>query len=127
IYNANVSINDSFATKLDGHTVIFDKDFESDKKLKIDGSQVTLMSGDSRTIGNSKINRQGNIYTFIYAGTDGIIGTADDDQLTAWDNDNHVNISVNPAYGRVGLVQGFLGNADGISSNDFALRDGTLL
>ncbi|NCQ69299.1 MAG: hypothetical protein GPI99_04120 [Microcystis aeruginosa W13-15] len=127
IYNTNVSINDSFATKLDDHTVIFDKDFETDKKLKIDGNQTTLLSGQSLTIGNSQIQRQGNMYTIIYAGADGIISTADDDQLTAWDNDNHVNISVNPAYGRVGLVQGFLGNADGLTSNDFALRDGALL
>jgi subtilisin family serine protease len=125
--NSNVSINDGFATKVDGHTVIFDKDFATDKKLKIDGSQVTLISGESRTIGNSKIERQGNGYTLTYAGADRILATADDDKLIAWDNGNHVNLSVLPSYSRVGLLEGFLGNGNGLRSDDFALRDGTLL
>ena len=125
--NSNVSINDGFATKLDGRTVIFDKDFATDKKLKIDGSQITLTSGQSRTIGKSQIQRQDNVYTLIYAGADGIISTADDDKLIAWDNGNHVNLSVLPSYSRVGLLQGFLGNGNGLRSDDFALRDGTLL
>lgn len=127
IYNANVSINDSLATKLDGHTVIFDKDFETDKKLKIDGSQVTLISGQSLILGNSKIQRQDNAYILIYAGADGIISTADDDQVIASDNGNHINIDVLPSNSRATMLQGFMGNADGLTSNDFALRDGTLL
>ena len=125
--NSNVSINDGFATKLDGRTVIFDKDFATDKKLKIDGSQVTLISGESRTIGNSKIERQDNKYTLTYAGADRILATADDDKLLAWDGGDHVNLRVLPSYSRVSLLQGFLGNGDGLPSNDFALRNGTLL
>ena len=125
--NFNVSINYAFATKLDGQTVIFDKDFETNKKLKINGSPVTLISGESRTIVNSKIERQDNVYTLIYAGADGIISTADDDKLIAWDGGDHVNLSVLPSYSRVGLLEGFLGNGNGLRSDDFALRDGTLL
>ncbi|GBF53555.1 alkaline phosphatase [Microcystis sp. 0824] len=39
----------------------------------------------------------------------------------------YINIDVNPADYRFGLLQGLLGNGDGITSNDFALRDGTNL
>lgn len=129
--NRNVSINTAFATKVDGHTVIFNKFLDEDKKLKIDGSQVTLRNGDSLTIGNSQIQRQGNMYILIYAGADGIISTADDDKLIAsenpWENGTYVDLNVVPSYGRVSLLQGLLGNNDGLTSNDFALRNGSLL
>ena len=127
IYNPNVSVNTAFATTVDGHRVLFDKFLDDGKKLKIDGNQVTLTSGQSLTIGNSKISRQGNSYTLIYAGKDGILSTGDDDQLIAQDNGSYVDITVLPSNGRAGLLQGFLGNADGIISNDFTLRSGTLL
>ena len=107
--------------------MLFDKFLDDGKKLKIDGNQVTLTSGQSLTIGNSKISRQGNSYTLIYAGQDGILSTGDDDQLIASDNGSYVDITVLPSNDRAGLLQGFLGNADGIISNDFTLRDGTLL
>jgi len=129
--NPNVSVNTAFATQVDGHIVIFDKFLDEDKKLKIDGNQTTLVSGQSLTIGNSKIQRQGNIYTLIYAGADGIISTADDDKLIAsenpWENGTYVDLNVAPSYGRVSLLQGLLGNNDGLTSNDFALRNGALL
>ena len=127
IYNSNVSVNTAFATTVDGHRVLFDKFLDNDKKLKIDGNQVTLTSGQSLTIGNSKISRQGNSYTLIYAGQDGILSTGDDDQLIAQDNGSYVDINVLPSNDRAGLLQGFLGNADGIISNEFTLRSGTLL
>jgi uncharacterized repeat protein (TIGR01451 family) len=127
VYNPSVSINTAFATKVDGQKVVFDIYRDSDKKLTIDGEQVTLTSGENLTIGNSKIERQNNAYILTYAGLDGIISTADDDQLTVYDGGNHLNIYVTPADGRLSYLQGLLGNGDGISSNDFALRDGTLL
>jgi Ca2+-binding RTX toxin-like protein len=127
IYNSNVSVNTAFATTVDGHRVLFDKFLDDDKKLKIDENQVTLTSGQSLNIGSSKISRQGNSYTLIYAGKDGILSTGDDDQLIAQDNGSYVDINVLPSNDRAGLLQGFLGNADGIISNDFTLRSGTLL
>ncbi|MCM0591193.1 MAG: cadherin domain-containing protein [Gloeotrichia echinulata DEX184] len=123
----SVSVNTAFATKVDGHKVVFDIYRASDKKLTIDGNQVTLTSSQSLTIGNSKIQRQDNVYTLTYAGLDGIISTGDDDKLIVYDGGNHLNIYVTPADGRLSYLQGLLGNGDGISSNDFALRDGTLL
>ena len=109
------------------HKVVFDKFLESDKKIKIDDNQVTLASGQNLTIGNSQIQRQDNVYTLIYAGADGKPSTADDDKLIAWDNGSYVDINALPFYGRVSLLQGLLGNEDGLTSNEFALRDGTLL
>lgn len=127
VNNPSVSVNTAFATKVDGRKVVFNKFLENDKKIKIDGNQVTLTSGQSLTIGNSKIERQNNVYTLTYAGVDGIISTADDDQLIAQDNGASVEITVFPSNSRATLLQGLLGNADGNSSNDFALRDGSLL
>lgn len=120
---APVSVNDSFATKVDGRTVIFDTNFSTDKKLKIDGKQMTLASGESLTIGNSEIGRQGNEYRLTYAGADKILDTADDDNLIAWDNGGYLDIAVFPSYNRVGFLRGFLGNGDGLPSNDFVLRN----
>jgi uncharacterized protein YfiM (DUF2279 family) len=126
-YDSRVSVNTAFSTQTEGYKIIFDQDFEPDKKLKIDGAKMTLTSGQFLTVGNSLIQRQDNVYTLIYAGADRRLYTADDDRLIAWDNGNHINITVLPSYERVGLMQGFLGNGDGNRSNDFALRDGTLL
>ncbi|BBH42766.1 hypothetical protein myaer102_54340 [Microcystis viridis NIES-102] len=127
IYDSRVSVNTAFSTQTEGYKIIFDQDFEPDKKLKIDGAKMTLTSGQFLTVGNSLVQRQDNVYTLIYAGADRRLYTADDDRLIAWDNGNHINITVLPSYERVGLMQGFLGNGDGNRSNDFALRDGTLL
>ncbi|XZF61792.1 MAG: S8 family serine peptidase [Gloeotrichia echinulata DVL01] len=130
VYGPSTSVNTAFATEIEGYRVVFDMDLEADKKLKIDGNQVTLTSGQSLDIGNSKIQRQDDTYTFIYAGLDGIISTADDDQVIVIDRNTtsrYIDIQVLPSNNRATFLQGLLGNADGISSNDFALRDGTLL
>jgi len=85
-----------------------------------------LASGQSVFLSSSKIQRSGNNYTFTYAGLDGDISTTDDnDVVIASDNGSHININVNPADDRAGSLQGLLGNGDGDSTNDFALRDGT--
>ncbi|MFM6267430.1 MAG: hypothetical protein ACKPFA_13145, partial [Dolichospermum sp.] len=52
--------------------------------------------------------------------------TADDnDVIIASDHGSLINVSVNPSDDRAGSLQGLLGNGDGDSTNDFALRDGT--
>ncbi|MFM6076145.1 MAG: hypothetical protein ACKPB9_31920, partial [Dolichospermum sp.] len=67
-----------------------------------------------------------NQYTFTYAGLDGDLSTADDnDVIIASDYGRYINVYVNPSDDRAGLLQGLLGNGDGDSTNDFALRDGT--
>ena len=128
------SVNTAFAINLGGYIINYDIDLAQDQRLSIDGQSYNLLSGATLDLGIGKITRQGTQYTFTYAGPDGIINTIDDDLVTAFvyeDTINtsgyYINVDVNPADYRFGLLQGLLGNGDGITSNDFALRDGTNL
>jgi hypothetical protein len=133
-YWIGASVNTAFAINLGGYNINYDIDLAQDQRLSIDGQSYNLLSGETLDLGIGKITRQGTQYTFTYAGLDGIINTNDDDLVTAFvyeDTINtsryYINIDVNPADYRFGLLQGLLGNGDGITSNDFALRDGTNL
>ena len=124
------SVNTAFAINLGGYKINYDIDLAQDQRLSIDGESYNLLSGETLDLGIGQITRSGSQYTFTYAGLDGIINTSDDDLVTAFVyegtiNTRHINIDVNPADYRFGLLQGLLGNGDGITSNDFALRDGT--
>ena len=124
------SVNTAFAINLGGYNINYDIDLAQDQRLSIDGESYNLLSGETLDLGIGQIKRSGSQYTFTYAGLDGIINTNDDDLVTAFVyegtiNTRHINIDVNPADYRFGLLQGLLGNGDGITSNDFALRDGT--
>jgi hypothetical protein len=126
------SVNTAFAINLGGYKINYDIDLAQDQRLSIDGESYNLLSGETLDLGIGQITRSGSQYTFTYAGLDGIINTSDDDLVTACVyegtiNTRHINIDVNPADYRFGLLQGLLGNGDGITSNDFALRDGTNL
>ena len=132
--STTVSVNTAFATTIDGYNVVFDTKLPVGQQLKIDGSTYNLLNGQSVFLGNSKIERtQANdpyggfvdAYILTYAGPDGIIATSDDDKVTAYDHTgSYINIFVDPADYRFGVLQGLLGNGDGVSTNDFALRNG---
>jgi Ca2+-binding RTX toxin-like protein len=132
---AQVSVNTAFATTIDGYNIVFDTKLPVGQQLKIDGSTYNLLNGQSVFLGNSKIERTQatdpyggfvDAYTLTYAGPDGIIATSDDDKVTAYDHTgSYINIFVDPADYRFGVLQGLLGNGDGVSTNDFALRNGT--
>lgn len=133
-YWIGASVNTAFAINLGGYNINYDIDLAQDQRLSIDGESYNLLSGETLDLGIGQITRSGSQYTFTYAGLDGIINTNDDDLVTAFvyeDTINtsryYINIDVNPADYRFGLLQGLLGNGDGITSNDFALRDGTNL
>ena len=121
VNNRSVSINTAFATLVDGQRVVFNVKFPNNR-LQIDGVDFPLASGETKSIGNSKIERNNNKYTITYAGNDGIIDI-DDTTLTAFDGNNHINIYISDSA----RMQGLLGNNDGNPNNDFALRDGTQL
>ncbi|MDE5101211.1 MAG: VWD domain-containing protein, partial [Trichodesmium sp. St16_bin4-tuft] len=121
VRNSSVAVNTAFATRVDGKTVIFDQKFPNNR-LQVDGVDFPLASGETKNIGNSKIERKGKEYTITYAGNDGIIDV-DDAKLTAFDHNNHINIHISD----FATMQGLLGNNDGNPNNDFALRDGTQL
>ncbi|WP_287742004.1 Calx-beta domain-containing protein [Microcystis sp. M169S2] len=125
---AQVSVNTAFAIRLDGKTFVYDSELAIGQELKVDGATYNLSSGGSALFGNTRIQRSGNQYTFTYAGLDGNFSTAEDnDVVIAADNGSYVDVFVNPSDDRAGSLQGLLGNGDGDSSNDFALRDGTVL
>ena len=118
--NTNTSVHTALATLVDGHRVVLDLDFSD--KLQINGHNTPITDGQTLSIGNSQIQRSGNLYTITYAGDDGIIDSADA-QVTARDQGDHINIEVF----HFGRFQGLLGNNDGDPNNDFALRNGTQL
>jgi subtilisin family serine protease len=120
ISNSSVAVNTAFATLVEGHRVVYDFDFAT--RLQIDGNDVALSNGQTLSLGNSQISRTSNIYTIIYAGTNGVIESSDA-QLQARDEGSYINLTVS----RFGSVRGLLGDSDGDASNDFALRDGTQL
>ncbi|MDT9338544.1 FG-GAP-like repeat-containing protein, partial [Trichodesmium erythraeum 21-75] len=117
----SVSVNTAFATLVDGRRVVFDLNFPNNR-LQVDGIDFPLANGETKNIGNSKIERDSNKYTITYAGNDGIVNI-DDPKLTAFDNNSEININISN-YAR---MEGLLGNNDGDPTNDFALRDGTQL
>ena len=121
VKNSSVAVNTAFATLVDGKKVIFDQKFPNNR-LQVGEVDFPLASGETKNIGDSKIERDGNKYTITYAGNDGIIDV-DDAKLTAFDNNNHINIHISD----FATMQGLLGNNDGNPNNDFALRDGTQL
>ncbi|MDB9473466.1 VWD domain-containing protein [Dolichospermum circinale CS-537/03] len=133
--STTVSVNTAFATTIDGYNVVFDTKLPVGQQLKIDGATYNLLNGQSVFLGNSKIERTQatdpkggfvDAYILTYAGPDGIIATSDDDKVTAYDHTgSYINIFVDPADYRFGVLQGLLGNGDGVSTNDFALRNGT--
>ena len=125
---AQVSVNTAFAIGIDGQTFVYDSELAIGQELKVNGVTYNLNSGGSALFGNTRIQRSGNQYTFTYAGLDGNFSTADDnDVVIASDYGSYINVFVNPSDDRAGSLQGLLGNGDGDSSNDFALRDGTNL
>ena len=121
VSNNNVSFQTAFATLVDAQRVVFDQDFP-DNRLQVNGVDFPLASGEVKSIGKSQIERSGNKYTIKYAGNDDIIDI-DDPKLTAFARNNHINIHISD----FATMQGLLGNNDGDSTNDFALRDGTQL
>jgi hypothetical protein len=125
---AQVSVNTAFAIGIDGKTFVYDSELAIGQELKVNGATYNLISGGSALFGNTRIQRSGNQYTFTYAGLDGNFSTAEDnDVVIAADHGSYVDVFVNPSDDRAGSLQGLLGNGDGDSSNDFALRDGTVL
>ena len=123
---AQVSVNTAFAIRLDGQTFVYDSELATGQELTVNGVTYNLGSGGSALFGNTRIQRSGNQYTVTYAGLDGNFSTAEDnDVVIAADYGSYINVFVNPSDDRAGSLQGLLGNGDGDSSNDFALRDGT--
>ncbi|MFM6530637.1 MAG: hypothetical protein ACKPHO_04190, partial [Dolichospermum sp.] len=102
---AQVSVNTAFAIGIDKQTFVYDSELAIDQELKVNGVTYNLDSGGSALFGNTKIQRSDNQYTFTYAGLDGDLSTADDnDVIIASDYGSYINVSVNPSDDRAGLL-----------------------
>lgn len=124
----NVSVNVAVAARLsDGSSVMFDAtdtnpvSIDGAVRLLGDGSVLTLETGD-------QIIRDGNIYTLVFAGTDGVPGvTAGDARLSVALQDGRLDLGVQISANMAGSVEGLLGDGDGNAANDIALAAGTVL
>src|SRR6056297_1720244 len=124
----NVSVNVAVATRLaDGTQVMFDA--TDTNPLSIDGAVRLLGDGGVFTLSTGdQIIRDGNIYTLVFAGTDGVPGvTAGDARLSVALQDGRLDLGVQISANMSGNVEGLLGDGDGIAANDIALADGTVL
>lgn len=123
----NVSVNAAIAARLsDGTEVMFDA--TDDNPLSTNGSVRLLADQGTLTLSNGdQIARDDNVYTLTFAGSDGMVGTADDARLFVALEEGRLDLGVQIANNMAGQVEGLLGDGDGNPANDIALTDGTVL
>lgn len=111
--SGNASVNTAVAMSVDGVAVSLYAG--SAHPLLIGGVATDLGDGDSLQVGNGSIARSGSAYVVTNGNGDGFYAALGSNV-----------IEVQPMLGSSGRnISGLLGNADGISTNDFRLRDGT--
>ncbi|WP_026733597.1 RHS repeat-associated core domain-containing protein [Fischerella sp. PCC 9605] len=149
----NVTVASAVATEVDGQNVVIDSEgiefvdaegnpveeggipqvtrFISggEAAVTIDGEAVSIPSGASIEVGNSRIYRSGSgRYTIVYAGEDGVVNDGDDQLVVNYTRPGTISIvDVYLGDEKQGQITGLLGNLDGNPDNDVALRDGTVL
>ncbi len=105
-----VSVNTAMATVVDGHRVSIDA--FAPEKLLVDGVPTTIDPADGPlNLGAGQIYFDGEAYTIVYASGE---------QAKVGVYDGFINVCVFLADGHA--VQGLMGNADGDTSNDLAIR-----
>ena len=120
-----VSVNTAVATLLGGEEVGLY--LGQPDPIVVDGVPIAIANGATLAVGDGEIHRNGNQYTFLYAGEDGIV-TAVDDRLVATIKADYIDLHAYLNNSEERKIQGLLGNSDGDGSNDFTLRDdGTVL
>ncbi|MHC5595393.1 MAG: putative Ig domain-containing protein [Nostoc sp.] len=112
----SVSINTAVAIKIGGQRIAFY--VGQTQPLVINGTAVTLPDGSLYAVGQNLISRSGSQYSII---------TANNDLILIKNQVNHIDISLGLADNRKGKVVGLLGNDNGNTNDDFALRDGTVI
>lgn len=114
--STSVSTNTAVAIKADGQRIAFY--IGQTNPLVINGTAVDLPDGLLYAVGQNLISRVGNQYSLI---------TANNDLVLIKNLGNHIDISLGLADNRKGNVVGLLGNDNGNTNDDFALRDGTVI
>jgi hypothetical protein len=86
--------------------------------LLVDGTPTSLADGNSLTLGDAQVFRNGNVYTIVHdTGLQTIV------TMRSGRMDIDVALPETPS----GAIEGLLGDADGNRDNDIALRNGTVL
>ena len=112
----NVSVNTAVALKLGGEQIEFY--LNAPDSVIINGNSTTIANNLSYVIGQNLIAHNDNKYTVI---------SGNGDQINISFQSDYINVSVALADNRKGNVVGLLGNYNGDVSDEFALRDGTLI
>ena len=113
-----VSVITAFAAQVAGSVV----EVRVDGTVLVDGEPRTIISGETLDLGESAgIQRRSSTYTVVWP------GTGDRPTLEVRTYGSFLNGVVRIPSSFAGQVSGLLGNADGDTSNEFALRDGTQL
>lgn len=112
------SNTEAMATSVDGLTVSIELD-GGDGRLIIDGQNTSIESGRSVSVGSGSVSRMGSSYNIDH-------GNGDSTAVKVSKTFLNVTPSIDVSNNR-GKIEGLLGNADGDSSNDFRLSDGTVL
>ncbi|SER06606.1 RHS repeat-associated core domain-containing protein [Nitrosomonas sp. Nm51] len=85
--------------------------------VNINGEFVAITDGETVSVGDGSIYRQGNTYVVTNAQGDGFWARVG----------SFINVAPFLSTERQGEIAGLLGNADGDKTNDIALADGTVL
>ena len=114
--STSVSVNTAVAMNIEGEDIGLYLDRA--EPLVVNGNSVNLANGGVFVVGDSLIFRQGNSYT---------INSPENDQIKVDLNGNHLNINAGLSSSRDGQIVGLLGNSNNERSDDFSLRDGTVI
>jgi hypothetical protein len=115
--NRSVSDNSAVATSLGGQRVGIYAGL--DIPLLVNGQPTEISEGGSIAVGDGQIYRDGDTYAIVY-------GTGEQLEVRVATS-NRINITTYLDEDRTGDVQGLLGNSNNDRSDDFTLRDGTIL
>ncbi|ARI82599.1 VWA domain-containing protein [Microcystis aeruginosa] len=114
--STSVSVNSAIAIKLGGQRIGFY--LNDPNPLKINGIAANLPDGQLYAIGQNLIVRDGDSYSIF---------SANNDYINIDFNSTYININLGLAENRKGNLIGLLGNYNGTTNDDFALRNGTVI
>ena len=120
-----VSVTAAVAARLSDGTAV-EIDAQSDAPLTVGGTARALADGAALMVGDDVVARQGDSYTILFAGADGVVG-AGDGRVTVELRGDRVDLDIRLDAGLAGRLEGLLGDGDGDPANDVARADGTVL
>ncbi len=115
--SGRVSVNRAVATIVSGKRV--NVDVTQGTPVSVDGVTQSIADGGTLAVGTGQIQRSGTTYKIIYP-------SGDELHLKLY-GAGYINIDMYIDASRKGKVAGLLGNANDITSDDIALRNGTVL